>query len=170
MKMKFIICLLPAVILLAGCTDMDQQLEKKAAKIHASILTVDTHCDTPMDFSDPNFDLGVRSEEGCVDFPKMKEGGLHAEFFAVFTGQGPRNDSAYNAVHQKALDIFNAIHKNVEKNSSVAGIALSPDDAYNLKKEGKIAAFIGVENGYPVGRDLTRIRQYYDLGARYMTL
>jgi membrane dipeptidase len=100
----------------------------------------------------------------------MKEGGLHAEFFAVFTGQGPRNDTAYNNVHQKALEIFNAIHKNVEKNSSMAGIALSPDDAYKLKKEGKIAAFIGVENGYPVGKDLTRIRQYYDLGARYMTL
>jgi membrane dipeptidase len=149
---------------------MDQQLEKKASKIHASILTVDTHCDTPMDFSDPNFDLGVRSEEGCVDFPKMKEGGLHAEFFAVFTGQGPRNDSAYNVVHQKALDIFNAIHKNVEKNSSMAGIALSSDDAYRLKKEGKIAAFIGVENGYPVGKDLARIRQYFDLGARYMSL
>jgi len=168
--MKLLIFLLSGTILLAGCTNVDQQLEKKATKIHASILTVDTHCDTPMDFSDPNFDLGVRSEEGCVDFPKMKEGGLHAEFFAVFTGQGPRNDSAYNVVHQKALNIFNAIHKNVEKNSSMAGIALSPDDAYRLKKEGKIAAFIGVENGYPVGKDLARIRQYFDLGARYMSL
>jgi membrane dipeptidase len=168
--MKLIIFLLSGTILLAGCTNVDQQLEKKASKIHASILTVDTHCDTPMDFSDPNFDLGVRSEEGCVDFPKMKEGGLHAEFFAVFTGQGPRNDSAYNVVHQKALDIFNAIHKNVEKNSSVAGIALSPGDAYRLKKERKIAAFIGVENGYPLGKDLTRIRQYFDLGARYISL
>ena len=47
----------------------------------------------------------------------MIEGGLHAEFFAVFTGQGPRNDSTFNIVQQKALDIFNAIHKNVEKNS-----------------------------------------------------
>ena len=77
---------------------------------------------------------------------------------------------AFNIVHQKALDIFNAIHKNVEKNSSMAGIALTPDDAYRLKKEGKIAAFIGMENGYPIGKDLSRIRQYYDLGARYITL
>ncbi len=63
-----------------------------------------------MEFSDPDFDLGVRSADGCVDFPKMIEGGLHAEFFAVFTAQGPRNDSTFNIVHQKALDIFNAIH------------------------------------------------------------
>jgi membrane dipeptidase len=100
----------------------------------------------------------------------MIEGGLHAEFFAVFIGQGPRNDSSYNKVHQQALEIFSAIHKNVDKNSSQAGLALTADDAYRLKKEGKIAAFIGMENGYPVGLDLSKIKEYYDLGARYITL
>jgi membrane dipeptidase len=123
-----------------------------------------------MEFSDPAFDLGKRHNEGCVDFPRMKEGGLHAEFFAVFTAQGPRNDSTYSKAHQKALDILNEINKNVAKNSSLAEIATTPDDAYLLKKAGKIAAFIGMENGYPVGKDLTRIKLYYDLGARYMTL
>jgi membrane dipeptidase len=52
----------------------------------------------------------------------------------------------------------------------MAGIAESPDDAYRLMKEGKIAAFIGVENGYPIGKDISRVKQYYDLGARYITL
>lgn len=168
--MKLRINLFLVFLFLAGCGTSEEQLVKRADKIHASILTVDTHCDTPMEFSDPGFDLGLRSVDGCVDFPKMVEGGLHAEFFAVFTGQGPRNDSTYNIVHQKALDIFNAIHRNVLKNSSMAEIATTPDDAYRLKKEGKIAAFIGVENGYPIGKDLTRIKQYFDLGARYMTL
>jgi membrane dipeptidase len=168
--MRIFINLLLIAFFLAGCRNSEEQLVRRADKIHASILTVDTHCDTPMEFSDPAFDLGVRHDEGCVDFPRMIEGGLHAEFFAVFTGQGPRNDSAYNEVHQKALDIFDAIHKNVEKNNAVAEIATSPDDAYRLKKAGKIAAFIGVENGYPIGKDISRIRQYYDLGARYITL
>ena len=157
-------------LFLAGCANSEEKLVRQADKIHASILTVDTHCDTPMEFSEPGFDLGVRSLDGCVDFPKMVEGGLHAEFFAVFTAQGPRNDSTFNIVHQKALDIFNAIHRNLEKNSSMAEIATTPDDAYRLKKEGKIAAFIGVENGYPIGKDLSRVKQYYDLGARYITL
>ncbi len=157
-------------LFLAGCANSEEKLVRQADKIHASILTVDTHCDTPMEFSEPGFDLGVRSLDGCVDFPKMVEGGLHAEFFAVFTGQGPRNDSTFNIVHQKALDIFNAIHRNLEKNSSMAEIATTPDDAYRLKKEGKIAAFIGVENGYPIGKDISRVKQYYDLGARYITL
>ncbi|MGA2407051.1 MAG: membrane dipeptidase [Bacteroidales bacterium] len=168
--MKKLINILLVTFFLAGCRNSEEKLIKRADKIHASILTVDTHCDTPMEFSDTTFDMGVRHDEGCVDFPRMNEGGLHAEFFAVFTGQGPRNDSSYNKVHQKALDIFNAIHKNVEKNYAMAEIATTPDDAYRLKKAGKIAAFIGMENGYPVGKDLTRIKQYYDLGARYMTL
>ncbi len=158
------------IFLLNGCKSDEEKLVRQADKIHASILTVDTHCDTPMEFSDPSFDLGDRHEEGCVDFPRMVEGGLHAEFFAVFTGQGPRTDSAFKAVHKQALEILDEIHKNVEKNSSVAGIALNPDDAYRLKKEGKIAAFIGVENGYPIGKDLTKVKELYDLGARYMTL
>ncbi len=52
----------------------------------------------------------------------------------------------------------------------MAEIALTPDDAYRLKKAGKIAAYIGIENGYAIGRDISMIKQYYDMGARYITL
>jgi len=168
--MKFLYSLSAVILLLSGCATGEEKLIRQADRIHESILTVDTHCDTPMDFSDPTFDLGVRHEEGCVDFPRMIEGGLHAEFFAVFIGQGPRNDSTFNKVNNNALEIFNAIHRNVEKNSSMAELAVSYDDAYRIKKAGKIAAFIGLENGYPMGSDLSRVKQYYDLGARYITL
>jgi membrane dipeptidase len=168
--MKILISIILALFLLAGCRTHEEKLIINADKIHSSILTVDTHCDTPMDFSDPSFDLGVRHNEGCVDFPRMIEGGLHAEFFAVFIGQGTRDDSSFTLVHNKALEIFDAIHRNVEKNSAVAELAYSSDDAYNLKKRGKIAAFIGLENGYPIGNDLSRVKQYYELGARYITL
>jgi len=168
MKRFIIISLLG--VLFSGCSSSEERLVAKADKIHASILTVDTHCDTPMEFTGGGFDLGERHSEGCVDFPRMVEGGLHSEFFAVFIGQGPRNDSSYNAVHKEAIEIFTAIHDNVDKNSEMAEIAYLADDAYRLKKEGKIAAFIGLENGYPVGKDISRIRQYYDLGARYITL
>lgn len=168
--MKVIFQILLVTLILASCKNSEEKLIKQADKIHATILTVDTHCDTPMEFTDPSFDLGLKHDDGCVDFPRMNEGGLHAEFFAVFTGQGPRNDSTFNKVHQKALEIFSSIHRNVEKNSSLAEIATSPEDAYRIKKAGKIAAFIGVENGYPIGKDITRVKQYFDLGARYITL
>lgn len=165
---------LPVVLVLlsiiSACSSTEEKLARRADKIHEDFLTVDTHCDTPISLVSNGFDLGVRHEEGCVDFPRMVEGGLDAEFFAVFIGQGPRNDTAYNKVHRQALEIFDAIHKNVSSNSSMSELALSPDDAYRLKKDRKIASFIGLENGYPIGKDITRVREYYDLGARYITL
>lgn len=163
--------LLPAIIFFStGCGNPEEKLSKKADRIHSSILTVDTHCDTPMNFTDAGFDLGARNEEGCVDFPRMKEGGLNSEFFAVFIGQGPRNDTAFDAVHGEALRIFNSIHANVGKNSEVAELAYTSEDAERLKRAGKIAAYIGLENGYPMGNNLSRVKEYYDLGARYITL
>jgi len=168
--MRLLLSLTLVFSILTGCADSEEKLIQKADKIHQSILTVDTHCDTPMWFSDPDFDLGVRHDEVCIDFPKMKEGGLHAEFFAVFTGQGPRDDSSVIVVHNKALAIFNSIHENVKKNAAVAEIALTADDAYRIRKEGRIAAFIGVENGYPIGKNLSGVEELYNLGARYITL
>jgi membrane dipeptidase len=168
--MKVLISFSILFLLVTGCRNYEEQLINKANKIHASVLTVDTHCDTPINLIRTDFDLGVKHNDGCVDFPRMKEGGLDAEFFAVYIGQGPRDDSSFNKVHKRALDIFGAIHKNVEKNSSIAELAYSADDAYRIKKADKIAAFIGVENGYPIGKDISRVKQYYDLGARYITL
>jgi membrane dipeptidase len=158
------------ILILPACNNSEKQLLKRAEKIHEKVLTVDTHCDTPMDMVRSDFDLGQRHSEGCVDFPRMAEGGLDAEFFAVFTSQGPRNDSAYKEVYSYALEVLETIHSNVEKNSDVAGIAITSDDAYKLKKAGRIAAFIGIENGYPVGKDISGIREFYDRGARYITL
>lgn len=168
--MKKILSIPALIFIMLSCGNNEEQLVRKADKMHNDFLTVDTHCDTPMRLVSSDFDLGERHEEGCVDFPRMKEGGLDAEFFAVFIGQGPRNDSAYNDVHREALEIFNAIHANVKKNSSMAELAFTPDDARRLKKENKIAAFIGLENGYPIGKDISRVKEYYDLGARYITL
>lgn len=169
--MKKLLFIPVIIFLIQGCTDSEEKLVRKADRIHSSILTVDTHCDTPMNFEDDStYDLGARHDEGCVDFPRMAEGGLHSEFFAVFIGQGPRNDSAFEKVHGNAMKIFRAIHDNVAKNSSLAEIALKADDAYRIAKEGRIAAFIGLENGYPIGHNIARVKEYYDQGARYITL
>ncbi len=167
MKKLSLIFLIPAI--LASCSN-DRNLARKADRLHKCFLTVDTHCDTPILLVNSDYDLGERHEDACVDFPRMKEGGLDAEFFAVFLAQGPRDEDAYNIVYQKTLEIFDSIHSNIRKNSSVAELALTPDDACRLKKENRISAFIGVENGYAIGLETGRIREFYDLGARYITL
>ncbi|MGB8489623.1 MAG: dipeptidase [Bacteroidales bacterium] len=158
------------LLVISACTPGNEKLIRRADRIHERILTVDTHCDTPMEMVSSGFDLGVRHEEGCVDFPRMKEGGLTSEFFAVFTQQGPLTDSAYASVHKEAIGALEAIHSNIRKNSAMAEIATTPEDATRIKKEGKIAAFIGIENGYPLGKDISVIKEFYDFGARYITL
>lgn len=154
----------------AACTDSEEKISRKAEKLHRDMLSIDTHCDTPMRLSRGNFDLGIRNDNGCVDFPRMQEGGLDAMFFAIFIGQGPRDEETINRMHAITLTAFDSVKRNVERYPAMAAIALSPDDAYKLKSEGRLSVFLGIENGYPVGSDLSRIQQYYDLGARYITL
>ncbi|MFO7851877.1 MAG: dipeptidase [Bacteroidota bacterium] len=153
-----------------SCGDEEARIEKRAERIHKAILTVDTHCDTPMRLMRSDYDLGVWNEDGCVDFPRMKAGGLDAEFFAIYIGQGPRTPEAYQEAYKRTIQTFEKIYDNVEKNSDMAELAFTVDDAYRIKKTGKRIAFIGIENGYPIGKDLFKVEEFYDRGARYITL
>ena len=150
-------------------------LDNRSRALHDRILTVDTHCDTPMRLLGGTWDIGARHEpgkraSGKVDLPRMAEGGLDAEFFAVFVAQGERTASGYTKAKERALAMLEAIHGIVEKHAALVGLALAPDDAYQLKRDGKRAAFIGMENGYPVGKNLVNLEEYYRLGIRYLTL
>jgi membrane dipeptidase len=162
---------------LIGCrTKMtEENLAAKARAIHDRILTVDTHCDTASRLPGGTWDIGVRHEpgrrdSGQIDLPRMAEGGLDAEFFAVFVGQGERTEEGYARAKDWALKTLGTLHAMVEKYPGLVGLALTPEDAYRLKKEGKRAAFIGMENGYPVGKTLSNLEEYYKQGVRYVTL
>ncbi len=155
-----------------SCANNEDKLLEKAWSIHSRIVTIDTHTDTPLMFNRDGFDFSGEDQRsrGRVDLKKMEDGGLDAAFFAVFIGQGERTPEKYDEVHQRALEIFDAVHQNVSRYPDRASIALAADDAYRIKDEKKRAIYIGVENGYPLGKDLTRLQQYYNLGARYLTL
>jgi membrane dipeptidase len=152
----------------------NESTEVKATRIHAEVLTVDTHVDTPMKLLRPDFDIGERHDprksSSKVDLPRMKEGGLDAVFFAVYIGQGPRTPMGNSKAKERAIRTFEAIHETIKAHSKKAELALIPNDAYRIEKAGKRAIYIGIENGYPIGNDLSHIRQYYGLGARYITL
>lgn len=153
---------------------VNSKLLAKADIIHNNVLTLDTHIDTPMRLIDSDFDINKKNDpvktHSKLDFPRMEEGGLDAAFFAVFIGQGDRTEEANNEAKDKALSIFKAIHNVIADNPNEAEIALTPADGYRLEKEGKRAIYIGLENGYPVGTDIKNIEEFYELGARYMTL
>lgn len=152
----------------------DETTTKKAADIHERVLTVDTHVDTPFMLDREDFDIGKINDPlkrgGKVDFPRMKTGGLDAIFFAVYVGQAERTPEGNEKAKNEALKVFDQIHKAIEKYPELVELAKSPEDAYNIEKKGKRAIYIGLENGYPVGKDLSLVKKYYDLGARYITL
>lgn len=160
-----------------GCRVEQQQagLEARARALHRKILTVDTHCDTAFNLLRTNWKIGDRHdpakrESGKIDLPRMKEGGLDAEFFAAFVGQGPRTPEGYAKAKDAAVRVIDAVWRMTEEYPQTIGLALAPVDAYRLKREGKLTAFIGMENGYPIGRDLSLIDFFYRKGVRYITL
>ena len=151
----------------------EESLISHAMKLHTKMVTIDTHNDTPLTFLRNGFDFSGENNtarNSRVDLKKMEEGGLDAAFFAVFIGQGELTPDAYEKANKRALEIFDAVHNQVNNHSSRSAIATLPEDALRLKKEGKRAIYIGVENGYPIGNDLSFLKKYYDLGARYVTL
>jgi len=147
---------------------------EEAIRIHQSLLTIDSHTDTPLRFSRQYTDLSQRSDPrrggGKLDFPRMREGGLDGVFFAVFVGQGPRNPEENEKAKKEALMLFDSISAVVDHSPDMATVALSARDLKRITKEGKNAIYIGMENGYPIGKDLSLVKRFYELGARYITL
>ncbi len=183
-RLNSFICV--AALLLAACSsnpeseadtpvqEAEEELIARALEIHDRVLTFDSHADTPLRMIEPGFDMAERhdpNETGSkVDYPRMKEGGLDAIFFAAFVAQDIRDDEGNSRAKKLALQMIDAVIDSTEKNADVVGLALDPEDAYELEKEGKRAIYLGIENGYPVGDDLSNIELFYDKGVRYITL
>lgn len=151
-----------------------ETMVQKAARIHNAVLTIDTHCDTPMNLYGSDFNVAEKhdaKESGTkVDLPRMKAGGLDAQFWAVFLSQGKRTEEGHANANKKAFEIIKTIYKSVEASPELAQIAKTPDDAYAIEKTGKRAIYIGIENGYAIAHDLSMIEKFWQLGARYITL
>ncbi|XWW44455.1 dipeptidase [Fibrella sp. USSR17] len=147
---------------------------KKTARLHERILTLDTHADAPTMLQKEGFDVGVthntKRDNSQIDFPRMKQGGMDAMFFAVYLAQGQRTPAGHAEAKRNALNQFRLIHDALKKYPDMAELATTPADAYRIEKAGKRAIFIGIENGYPIGEDLSLVKTYYDLGCRYVTL
>lgn len=162
------------LLLVISCQENRKEIDKNtgARDIHEKVLTVDTHTDTPLaiDRIDIRGGTGTDEPAGKVDFQRMKEGGVDAIFFAVYVAQGPLSVEGYEKVRQRALTLFEKIDSLMQDNSDLAEPALSSVDALRIEKLGKRAVYIGIENGYAIGKDLSMLQNFYDLGARYITL
>lgn len=150
--------------------ETEQELIARARGIHERVITLDTHDD----IDTGNFTAGhnyTTDLDTQVTIPKMREGGLDVAWFIVYTGQGDLTEEGYAAAYANADDKFRAIHRLAEEIApDEIEIAYTSDDVRRIVSQGKLVAMIGVENAYPIAEDLSRIEEFYDRGARYMSL
>ncbi len=167
MKNIFFLIFSCCILIQAG---FSQPKADKITRFHLQILTLDSHTDTPLRLGHSGFDIGKLNEGGKIDFPRMKAGGLDAVFFAVFIGQGKRDSMGHIEARDRAFQIFDKIDKALQEYPEQAELALNAADAEQISRQGKSAIYIGIENGYPIGNDITLVETFYNKGARYITL
>ena len=154
----------------ADTAESEAELVERARGIHDRVLTLDTHVDIPSNYATEEVDPGIRGDFK-VDLPKMEEGGLNAAFFIVYVGQTARTPENYEKAKQDAMTKFNAIHRMADDMyPDRIEFAYTADDVVRIHESGKLVATIGIENGYVIGKDLSLLEKYHELGARYITL
>ena len=141
-----------------------------ARSIHDRAITIDTHDDISGNFASDTDDESGPENRRQVSLAKMKKGGLDAEFFAVFTSVGDRSPASYESAYETAIALFDAIHRLPVRYPGLIEIATTPDDVLRIHASGKLAACIGMENGYPIGTEISRVKEFYGKGTRYITL
>ena len=142
----------------------------RAKEIHNRILVLDTH----VDINVANFTTNNNYTEDIgnqVNLPTMDAGGMDVAWFIVYTAQGPLTAEGYKNAYNNAISKFDAIHRLTNEIApDRIGLALNSSEARALHRLGKKVAMIGVENAYPLGKDISRVKEFYDRGARYMSL
>jgi membrane dipeptidase len=144
--------------------------EERAMRLHKEAFVVDTHCDTLMQFlpqpwgSPPARKLGERSERGHIDLPRMIEGGVTCQTFAIFTGRRAIVPEA-PLMAMKMVDQF---YSEIEANPEIVAVT-SHDEIVAAKKAGKVCGLLSLEGAEPLMGDLALLRVWYRLGMRMLS-
>src|SRR5260370_347056 len=159
-----VLCVAEGVLMTA--TPKADHISARARKLHFASLVVDTHDDTTQRFLDGGFDLGARSDAGSIDSPSIEESGLGAIFFSIWIRSKMTGPEAI----KHALDQIDAVREQVRRHPNDIVLAATAAEVREARKQGKIAALMGVEGGHMIANDLSVLRSYAGLGVRYMTL
>ncbi|HTC61538.1 MAG TPA: dipeptidase [Candidatus Saccharimonadales bacterium] len=143
-----------------------EELSSRARHIHFSSLVFDTHVDTPQRLLFDQFDLAGRDAEGCVDIPRLREGGVGASFFAMWVPV----EITGKAATKRARDLLDATLKQINIHNADLSLATTVKEIRAAHEGGKIAVLLGIEGGHAIDSDLGILREFSACGVRYMTL
>ena len=131
------------------------------------MFLLDSHCDTPSQILRLR-DLSLDNDHAHVDFPKLRRGGVDGAFFALYIPASM--DSDPDNAFGYAKELLVVTESSVRENHDKAAFAVGRKQAYENKGKGLFSVFLGLENGSPIGDDLSRLKYFYDRGVRYVTL
>ena len=129
------------------------------------MFVLDSHCDTPSKIFRGR-DVAEDNELAHVDFPKLRRGRVDAAFFALYIPAQLDDDEAYDY----AKKLYSSLMETLSSNVGTASLTTSVSTAYENKRKGIFSVFIGLENGSPIAHSIDRLREFYSMGVRYMTL
>lgn len=150
----------------------DPALWKKAQALHQRSIVVDTHNDVTSTILEDGFDLGSPNGNTHTDLPRLKSGGMTAEFFSIYVDRSfVQSSNRYQGGSaRRALDMIDGTYQQIERHPKELRLALTSEDIRQAKKEGRVAVLMGIEGGHAIENSLAALRGFYRLGVRYMTL
>jgi membrane dipeptidase len=146
----------------------DEKLWKRALEIQKKAIVIDTHNDITTPMTNDDYDLsGMPPTPYRTSLERMKQGGMTAEFFSLYVRPWY---VAHGGAARRTLDMIDSVYRAVERHPNDLLFATSAADIRKAKKEGKIAALMGIEGGHAIENSLATLREFHRLGVRYMTL
>ena len=141
---------------------------RRAKKFHKTEVTLDSHCDTPMFFGE-GVNIADNDERVQTNIPKMTDGGLDASCMVAYIKQEERSEEGLNCAIEKCKSIINTLTEQINNCANAVQVR-DKEELLNAKRCGKKGIFIGIENGYGIGKDISLLEYYKERGIIYLTL
>jgi membrane dipeptidase len=174
--MRLLPILLAGALISTAAAAPAQTPERRVERVLAKTPIIDGHNDLPWEIRDAydfwrkplDLDSDTSRLEARLqtDLPRMKRGGVGAQFWSVWIPADLKGDEAIRVT----LEQIDILHRMVRRYPGRLGMASTAADIRRIRKTGRIASLIGVEGGHQIGNNPAALRQFHALGARYMTL